>query len=44
MDLLKELFGGCDELQINKSLFGSEVGHDIALTGEYLTDSNSGGC
>ncbi len=31
MDILKELFGGCDELQINKTLFGADVGHDIAL-------------
>ena len=25
MDILKELFGTSDELQINKSLFGSET-------------------
>jgi len=31
MDILKELFGTCDELQINKSLFGSEVGHVESL-------------
>lgn len=31
MDILKELFGTSDELQINKSLFGSEVGHVESL-------------
>jgi len=31
MDILKELFGTCDGLQINKSLFGSEVGHVESL-------------
>jgi len=31
VDILKELFGTCDELQINKSLFGSEVGHVESL-------------